>query len=435
MSNKRSIPILITSVLAFVLLMWNAVYVWNWGDDYLIKVKLLNQTPLQFLINDYLVFDGRSLNLGYLISRYCLYTQEPYIATIIATILYFSSGILLVVLFKRSIGLRIIDSFVLAVFFVSILWIMGFYSHSETLYWQTGMLYVVEVFLLYLSYTVSHSDSSNLALKSIICFIAGIASPGAVLSLIAVFVLEIWYKKNSSLKLPAIFLFLGLLVVLLAPGNANRLRIEGGIDKVAFSNIHELYFRLHQLMDTFFYLNNPLVWVIIFSGILMLLYNNRTQTKTLLSNLYNFRWLIAAFLSILFYLPRLKYYITLPRLNIHFVFFTMMFFVLELAKFVAEKPEFLNRYFSYFYFPIISLFIVIAFYQLWGAAFCYKKMMVREQLYKKNEGKSLVLKANDIIGPPATREFIDIDTDSTNFFNVSVAQYFKLKSIYKLPYR
>jgi hypothetical protein len=417
MLNTRNILILTTSVIAFVLLMWNAVYVWSWGDDYLIKVKFLKQTPLQ------------------LISRHCLYAQEPYVATIIASILYFASGIILVIWIRDSFKLTIKEGFVLSMFFVSILWLMGFYSHYETLYWQTGMLYIVEVFLLYLSYLVSHSENTHIALKCLICFIAGIASPGAVLALIFVFLVEIWYTKNTQLKWSVLLTFLGLLVVLLAPGNAMRFKLEGGVDAKAFGNIHELYFRLHQFIDKFFYLNTPMVWIIVLSGVLLLLYNNKHHTKSKLALIYNYRWLIAAFLSILFYLPRLKYYITSPRLNIHFVFFTMMFFVLQLAQFLKENPGAFDQYFSFFYWPVNALFIVIAFYQLWGSAFCYKKMAVRENLYRSYEGQNLILKANDIIGPPATREFIDIDTDSTNFNNESVAQYYKLKSIYKLPYR
>jgi len=66
---------------------------------------------------------------------------------------------------------------------------------------------------------------------------------------------------------------------------------------------------------------------------------------------------------------------------------------------------------------------------------CCKKLQAREQIYRNNQGKNVVLKANDIIGPPRTKFFTDVLEDSTHIFNISIADYYGLKSIRKEKYR
>lgn len=428
------------ALLAFVLFAMNSYCVWNWGDDYLIKVRFQSITPIKFLINDYWKFDGRSLNLGYLISRNCLATPWPWLATVIASAFYLASAHLLTNLMHNQSPLKSLERFVLTIFFTAILWLAGFYTHSETLYWQTGMLYVVELFLFYLSYVYLHSKNVNILVLFFLSFIAGIASPGAVIAVLVALVIEYLYLKDREQKrhraIAIIGFSIGLSIVLLSPGSISRFQAEGGVDK-SYSYIHELYFRLHQFMDKFFALNTPMLWLMILAGIFMLLLS-RSKEKTkisILRRLYDFRWLLAAAISLMFYLPRMLYYITSPRLNIHPVFLVMLFFAVQLTVFRKENPEAYQRWISSFQMPVLLTFIVMAFYQYWGASFCVKKMANRIQLYKDNKGKDLVLKANDLIGPPATREFIDITDDSAYALNVAVAKHFGLKSIKKEKYR
>lgn len=434
--------ILYSIALVSVLLFFaNSVYVWNWGDDYLFKVKFQTFTPLGFLINDYWIFDGRSLNAGYLISRHCLNTDFPWLATIIASVLFFSSAFLLTLLVKRKMPLSNLEQFTLTVSFTAILWMAGFYSHFETLYWQTGMLYVVEVFLFYAAYVYLDSIKANKVLLFILCFVAGIASPGAVIAILFVLVIEYFnsndnlIKSRRKLSIPAFII--GLSVVVLSPGSSERFKLEGGIDKKAFSLIHNLYFRLYQFIDKFFDLNTPMLWILIVGGVFMLLIRRHTSSKgnSFLNIIYEYRWLIAAGISLAFYFPRMLYYITSPRLNIHIVFFVMLFFVTQLAEFGSSNYGFYTKHLKNFQLPVLFVFIVLSFYQYWGASYCVKKMATRIELYKANKGKHLVLRANDLIGPPATRDFIDITDDSTYALNIAVAKYFGLKSIRKETYR
>jgi hypothetical protein len=430
-----------SALIAVLLFFANSFYVWNWGDDYLFKVKFQTFTPLGFLINDYWIFDGRSLNLGYLISRHCLNTPFPWLATLIASILFFLAAYFLTILVKRKMPLNLLEQFILTITFTAVLWMAGYYSHFETLYWQTGMLYVVEVFLFYAAYVSIDSNRIHAIFLFLISFIAGIASPGAVMAILFVLIVEIFNTQDklgvSRRKWASLAFFLGLLVVVLSPGSTERFKLEGGFDKKAFSLIHNLYFRLYQFIDKFFDLNTPMLWVLIVVAVFFILIrrNNSEMRPTFYSILFEYRWLIAAGISLAFYFPRMIYYITSPRLNIHIVFFVMLFFVTQLAEFGESNYDFYDKYIRNFQVPVLLIFIVLAFYQFWGASFCVKKMAVRIELYKANKGQHLVLKANDLIGPPATREFIDITDDSTYALNIAVAKHFGLKSIRKEKYR
>lgn len=439
--NFKSIFLFLLALVGFLQFAQNAFYVWNWGDDYLIKVILQKTSVINFLINDYFTFDGRSLSLGYFISRFGLSTQMTAFATIVASGLFFGCAIILTQILNGKIKLKSADFFIYTVFFTGVLWFCSFNSLYQTLYWQTGMLYVVEVFLFYAIYYLLNYSKIHSFGMFILSIIAGLASPGAVLAILFVLIVEYFSKKEALFRkrhLTSILGFsLGLIIVLAAPGNINRLQKEGGLDQIAFSDIHELYFRLSQFFNQFIAINTPMAWVILFAGIaLMIFINKGFETRmSFLRRLFNYRWLIASFITIAFYFPRIQYYLSSPRLNIHFVFFIVLFFVSYLAEFRAHHLMDFNNYIQIILLPVLCLFVVIGFYQLRGSKHCYGKMAKRLELYKASKNKDLVLKSNDIIGPPITKEFIDILYDTANALNQGVANYFELKSIRKEEYR
>lgn len=420
----------------------NAFYVWHWGDDYLIKLLLSKTGTVNFLINDYMHFDGRSLSVGYFISRFCLSTNYACLATVTASILFFAMAVLLVKLMHIKMKMPLFQGFILSVFFTAVLWLGSFYSLSETLYWQTGMLYVVELFMMLLAYTYLNGNKVHQAPVFGLSFLSGIASPGAVLAFLLVLLIEYWNTGDSVLRKNRVWsifgVLSGLILVLASPGNAARLKIEGGLDEKAFGNVHEMYFRLHQFMDQFFAMNTPAVWMCLVLGLTIVMAKRAVLlngTMSFKQALFEYRWLIAAFVSLMFYFPRMKYYITSPRLNIHFVCFITVFFALQLSEFRLNFNEVFTRFFNVIQIPVLVMFSIVGFYQLWGAMHCSKKMAIRMDLYKANKGKHLVLKANDLIGPPATRSFIDITEDSSYLLNIGVAQYYGLQSIRKEKYR
>lgn len=424
-----------------ILFITNAYFVWDWGDDYLIKYFYNKQTPMGYLLNDYFVFDGRSLNPGYIISRLCLSSNRPYLATIIASILLYVSSVILVMMMhgKRTFNFK--SDFVSSVVVLAILWMAMFNSLNEILYWQTGMLYMVEMFLILYLYFLAQSENSNTFLMAILALMAGMSSPNAVIGLLIVLGIEHLYlkKQNPSIKhfyLVSGILVLGFLIVVLAPGSIARWNFQGGADTKAFSNVYELYFRIYQMIKTFFDLNTAMGWLVVFGGIAIVIgLGANKQSNTFLWYLMEFRWLIAAVFCIIFYWPKMSYYIETTRLNCHFAFFSSIFFITKLAQLKILHPAIFIYQNNILRFPILILGMILMGTQVFDSIHCYKKLQAREQIYRNNQGKDVVLKANDIIGPPRTKLFSDVLEDSTHIFNISIADYYGLKSIRKEKYR
>jgi hypothetical protein len=441
--NIKSLFLFLLALIGFVQFVQNAFYVWSWGDDYLIKALLQKTSIISFLVNDYLTFDGRSLSIGYFISRFGLSTHMTAFATIVASALFFVCATILSLILQNKTKLKPAEFFINSVFFTAVLWLGCFNSLHQTLYWQTGMLYVVEVFLFYGVYYILNCTKIHSIWLFFLSIIAGMASPGAVLAILMVLVIEYFSKKesiNRKRQLGSVLGFsIGLLIVMASPGNFNRLQMEGGLDQKAFSDIHEMYFRLNQFFNQFLFLNTPMLWVMMVFGVALTMVNNRNKAtrgeNNFLNGLYNYRWLIAAFITLAFYLPRVLYYLSSPRLNIHFVFFMCLFFTLHLAEFRTAFSKDFSKYFQIILLPVLCIFAVIGFYQLRGSKHCYGKMAKRIELYKANKNKDLVLKSNDLIGPPGTKEFTDIVYDTADALNKGVANYYELHSIRKEEYR
>jgi len=231
-------------------------------------------------------------------------------------------------------------------------------------------------------------------------------------------------------------LILGLLIVVFAPGSMVRWKLQGGADTKVFTNIYELYFRVYQMTLAFFELNTIAVWLMVFCGMAIVIGIGALKKKnTFLWYLMEFRWLIAAVFSIVFYFPKMLYYIETSRLNCHFVFFSAIFYFTRLGKLKRLQPAIFVDYYKILRFPILIIAVVLMGTQVFDSIHCYKKLRAREQIYLNNQGKDVVLKANDIIGPPRTKWFTDVIVDSSHVFNQSISYYYGLKSIRREKYR
>lgn len=440
-SSLNKVSVIVLSLLILLMLMLNAYYVWNWGDDYLIKHFYQKRSPITYLWDDYFVFDGRSLNPGYIISRICLDYDIPYLSTIFATVLLLLIAVFIIMIINRSRQLEWKKEFVPIIVIVTILWLALFNSLNEILYWQTGMLYMVELFLIAWLYMLLVTGTQSTGLIIILAFLAGMSSPNAVIAVMFVLILEyVNLRKEKAIvsqyKAAVLALSVGLLIVVLAPGNSVRWNIEGGADYKALGNVYELYFRLQQMISAFIELNTVIVWFLIAGGLTIVIgFSAANSGKRFFSYLYDFRWMIAAVFCIVFYFPKMAYYIQTSRLNSHFVFFSALFFYTQLRELKIKKPEIFHFQNNNFKLPVLLLGLIVMFSQVLGSKHCVGKFKVREQIYKDNQGKDVVLKANDIIGPPRTKLFTDVREDSSHIFNQSIAEYYGLKSIRIEKYR
>jgi hypothetical protein len=433
--------VVLLSILTVFLLILNAYYVWNWGDDYLIKYFYQSKSPLGYLWNDYLIFDGRSLNPGYLISRYCLALDFPYLSTIFASILLLITSAFLVMIIKQNNQYNFYKDFVPTVVVTVLLWLALFNSLNEILYWQTGMLYMVELFLIVALYLLLLKGDGPYWLLILLAFLTGMSSPNAVLAYLFVLSIEAIYlkeKKASQKRYKYVIaaLFIGFLLVVLSPGSRTRWEMQGGADAKALGNIYELYFRIQQMLTAFIDLNTIIIWFMIaFALMFIMVFSANKKDKPILDYLFDFRWLIAALISIGFYFPKMSYYIQTSRLNCHFVLFSVLFYVTQLSILKVQQPALFTFQVRYLKIPLLIVGCLVIFSQVLGSRHCLNKLKVREQLYLNNKGKDMVLKANDIIGPPRTKWFTDVHEDSSHIFNKTIADFYGLKSIRKEKYR
>lgn len=432
---------IILSLIVVLLLILNAYYVWNWGDDYLIKHFYKERSPMAYLWNDYFTFDGRSLNPGYIISRICLDYKIPYLATIFATILLILTSVFILMIIDRSKRFDWKQDLVPSVVVSTLLWLSLFNSLNEILYWQTGMLYMVELFLMVWLYWLLVTNTRYTWLTILLAFVAGMSSPNAVIACLFVFIIEYFHSKKQKemlkqYRFAILALFIGLLIVILAPGSSARWNMQGGADSKALSNIYEMYFRLQQMLSAFIDLNTMIVWFMVAGGLVIIIgFSAGKSNKRLFEYLYDFRWMIAALISIGFYFPKMSYYIQTSRLNCHFVVFSALFYFTQLRELKMRKPEIFQFQNIKLQLPILTIGVMLMFTQVLGSRHCVAKLKIREQLYRENQGKDVVLKANDIIGPPRTKFFTDVHEDSSHVFNQSIAEFYGLKSIKREKYR
>lgn len=432
-----------SSYLAFltlVLLISHAFYVWSWGDDFIIFSHLKSQSVASFLWNDFMTFDGRSLNPGYFLSRFGIVSELPWITSLSGTVILFLTGFAMVYS-KSSLQGGKTKMLFSALVVTALMWMASFRFLAETLYWQTGVLYTVECFLLILSYRLFRvaleSGLSKIWVYPTV-FLASLSSPGAVIALAVVLLIEYLSNRNATVaarslyKKTLVVLCVGLMIVMFSPGSLNRFRFQGGLE--IFTSFSNAYFRINQFISVFLSMQTPFTWLMLLSGLMAIALKQSEKGWQGSSIFYDLRWFLAALITVVFYLPKLSVYIDSPRVNSHFIVFLTMFAYTSVreTKFLQKFSEHQMRLLDHL---ILILFCVLASSELLNARFSAYKMEKRVALYRQKKGSDLVLKANDLIGPPTTRLFIDVQYDSSHLINRSVAEYYGLKSVRKEPYQ
>ena len=336
---RRSV-LLVLSAAAVALLLLNAFYVWDWADDYAIKQALKKFSLWEFQWSEYMGFDGRSLNLGYFFSRACLKSEVVYLASLIGSILILCSAYCLYKLFSLS-NEPWYGQFAVTVFITGLLWLASFFVLSNTLYYQTCTLYVVElVHLVFAYYLLNNWPQARwkIFLSYFLFFMLGMSSPGLVIAFLVVLFIEFMKERGEDSVLTKryawIFLamVLGLMLVLLSPGTANRLQFNVQLDAKPFENIHNFYFFIQQIVATLYHNCSPLVWVLLALGLYMGLMQANEQ-KGLWIKLYFFRWFFAAAISVVFYFPKGYLFISSSRLSLQFIWFVVLFFLSNYKRF------------------------------------------------------------------------------------------------------
>ena len=435
----RRLLLIILSLICLFLLILNAFYVWDWSDDYALKQVFKTASLWQFQWHEYCQLDGRSLNLGYFFSRACVKSDIVYLASLIATLLMLFSSYCLNSLFALRKGTWP-EGLISTVFITGLLWLASFFVLSNTLYYQTCTLYVFELVHLVLVYYIKTNWPRRKILQVLavmLFFMFGMSSPGAVIAFSMVLLIE-YFKEKKAGEITGnkyVFVFialaLGFLIVVLSPGTAIRYQYNIELDVKPFQNINNFYFFLHQVVGTLYKNCSSLVWLFAGFGFYMALVQIQNHKRSIVEQLFVFRWLIAAVVSVVFYFPKGYLFLSSSRLSLQFIWFIVLFFLSNYKSFGKPMPERVKH--QIIGIGFIVLIVVLASEGL-NSKHSQWKMRKRVALYKVHKGKNLILKANDIIGPPVTRLFEDVNEDSASYPNRITAEYFGILSIDKEKY-
>jgi len=433
MTNKIVLKKLIYAI-AIVLFLIQPFLTWFNADDYCLIPKLKAYGMWQCMYDDYLNWDGRSLSVAYAVSRLGLLFEIYWIGPFIGSVLIAFSAYFIV---KAQTNTRVIYT---SIDVLILIWLGSFYFISQTLYWSTGIGYTFEMFILILSaFFLRKDDNNTYLLKIPLFFILGSFSPNAVMALLVVILIDSlsfsFKKDRNKLILNIIYIFsilASVIVVLMSPGNKNRLPQDGAI-RENLTNPYQLLANIKWLIESLFQFNTPITWILILVGIMGATINfndfkkaQTTKYNLTVSFLSTYKWLIAATISVFAFLPFPGFFTYSPRINIHFFTFILLFSSIHFNSFY-------NHINKVFIAKIASLtlvfFIIIITFQSYDAYITKGMMAERIKFFKTHKGEVIQLETNQLINPPTTRKFQDVETDSLYWLNICTADYFGLKSI------
>jgi hypothetical protein len=423
---------------ALLVLLIQPFYTWFAADDfgYILSVKANGWVGN--MVQEYLTWDGRSISLTYPVCRLGLWLGKYWVGPMIGTLLLLMAGILLI----TNNGFRIQglqQSIQVTAVMGMLLWFACFPISSQTLYWTTGIGYNLDILLLLLAYAwmkKSWDKPWEKALAIPVFFYAGTCSPNGVLALLLVMGLEwlnglVMEKKASHGRYILGFLLIitAFLLVVLSPGNARRMT---DWDMRNLTHIWTVYFNLKRLLGNLLDYNGIVIWPMLVLGIWGSLATAGRQGLTLFQRLvhllYQYRFLLAAAVSVLFFLPLPGMHA--PRTNIQFMMFVVWYGLWGMQQLISNKtwqPD--SAHFQRISSILLVLGIVVGLSQAFDARFVKQQLATRDAKLRTMRGQHVVLNEDDFVSTPATRVFEDLATDSSYWLNKGVADYYGLKSI------
>lgn len=340
---------------SFLVTSFNSFY---WMDDFWKRYEMLNQGFFSFQMEIYFKWDGRGISPVYSLRNFILYLfdyPQAWIVTLIGMAFLTGTGNLLMrIIAGGSWNRELFFQKVLLTILCSLILVMVFRPHlSRSLYWGTGIYYMISNFFTVLTvfFLIKYP---NKWWNFLLIFFTCTSGPNNGLMVIAFLVLGKWFRLISlSRKILFINLLIGvicLLIIVLAPGNTYR----GGDSFVwSFGSMIQGFFLVLKE-----YLGMSL-WVFIGGILLGIILDLKVDKNELISLKFSIFFLLLSFVSILPFLP-------FPSAaSKHTGLFFQSFFLISLVFFIAYLKvrfmiplnENLNRFLSitficYFLFQI-----------------------------------------------------------------------------------
>lgn len=426
--------------ISFLLLFMQPFFTWFSSDDFCLLPMVKANGLLRNMLHDYMFWDGRSISLTYPVCRAGLFAGLPWLGPLIGSLLLMLSAWLIFQLTSDR-GNKVFQQLVSVITLTALLWLVFYEFLAQTLYWTTGVGYIMDIVMLLAAlWWMRRWKGQRLDyLAGIpVFFYAGTCSPNGVLALLFVLAIEwlheiVIQKRRSSRKYILAFLLIlvALALVLLSPGNKNRMIAW---DWNNLTHIWTIYFNIKQLTENMINYNSLFVWPLIAVGLAgalvkIISFNQKASgymTK-ILNLIYETRLLLAAFISFFFFLLMPQF--NSPRTAIQFAMYAALFGLSQMPYLLNSFADYKTQIIRNSMIWVHLIFIVTASTQLFDASYVKNQLQSRENRLRKSAGQNVTLSEEDIIRPPLTRRFEDISSDSSYWLNRCVASYYGLKSI------
>lgn len=415
----------VISLLGIMLITTLGLYYLPWADDFCSIVKSQTSSPWQYALDYYNNWDGRIFN--YLIQAIMSRSFEVLKYSVFVWILFF---FFMVYFVQKTIARN--SSFYFYFFLSTLFWI-GFRRHiSETVYWSTGGGYIMATFLglawIYFHDQKTIQTKSELLIWSLFSFLAGINSfslSPALITYITWEKLVIWYQKkdlnvfrDKKFILSLIFLLLGTIIMISAPGNFLR----ASHSQEAFGGF--ILWNLARVNLKFIAFGWQLI---ILSAIIAYIFRDLIISTTTSKKL---QWLLTA-VATASPLAALNSF-TSPRTAVFFHAFFSIFLLLSFKSLFEKVSARKSIRTGLEFVLIITFFGLILTDHLKGYQY-FKEYSAQFEVLRKNQGSQEDVVFTKQPSPPKSLDAELFKEDPSYFGNVCAANYYGVKKIIYKP--
>lgn len=235
--NKKKYVLLISAIVSLLLLLAFSIYGHYDSDDFCFKDILKKHGVLDYQYLTYMRWDGRALSISAILNLGLIKYLNPKIIILLWKIFFMLSVVYALKLSQKHIKIFSGNWLLIFPVFCFVFWLGNYTNIADTVYWCSGGLYTVNVFLLLVwldtlkKHTKKNFSVGKLRASLFLLFTFIVASLSTQVGVVIISAIIINYlnnslstSKNSRKILLLIFFFsiLGLFFTMLAPGNFNR---------------------------------------------------------------------------------------------------------------------------------------------------------------------------------------------------------------------
>ena len=436
-------------ILSISLLTINTFYS---SDDYGFMYNVDKYGVLKYCIDGYFNWDGRFLSLGAFVQCNLIkYLPVEFITFIWSTCFLVSGYIMFkIVCFERKIIFQNKKHLsIFALLLISTLWVLSIKHISETIYWATGGVYSLQLFLgaiwtyLYVYFEKKQINFVTKVLFLTFSIIQGASTQNLAFPLMTLVFIGILAnleeKTNLSFKiLIFIALFFGLAFISFAPGNSLRM-LATGLKPINKIGILELFENLFKVIKTFGIRSVIVIILLIFIALYLKKVNIKSfkfysNKISFIENLVKFKWLLVAISSFFPFVFAPAY--LGHRTTIYFIFFLQLF----LVDFIVSKNNNQFKVLSKNYLKSIALFFILVLlfvgYNFYKGFQLKSQITERTEILKRSNGKVISIKIIDPKYFSPCYRFSDYPLDdlkNESFIINTQQEYFGIKKI--IPFK